>query len=118
MYPKDEVSGEGGPTVLLVDDDYETRLLLRRSLLAQGYRVLEAVDEMEAVELAARERVDCVLTDLEMPSLGALLAISRVYAALQDVPVAALDGDAEEGRRDDGLHLLHGTRGLRSLLRH
>jgi len=100
-------------TILLIEDDDETRCLLRRSLRAQGYRVLEAEDETEAAEMAAGGRVDAVLTDLEMPSLGRVLALAREYGPLRGVPVAALDGDSDEGPRPDGLHVLNGTHSLR-----
>jgi len=103
-------------TILLIEDDDETRCLLRRSLRAQGYRVLEAEEETEAAELATGERVDAVLTDLELPSLGRVLAISRGDGPLRGMPVAAIDGDADEGLRSDGLHVLNGTHNLPGLL--
>ena len=103
--------------VLLVEDDDETRALLMRSLRRQGFRVPAAEDEGEAMEVAARERVGAVLTDLQMPALDALLARIRTSAALRGVPAFAVDGDAEEGPRGDGLHVLGGSHRLRELLR-
>ena len=103
-------------TILLIEDDDETRRLLRRTLREGGHRVLLAEDEGEALEAAARERVDAVMTDSQMPTLGALLARLLTSEALRGVPVFAVDGDAEEGPRGDGLHLLNCAHRLRELL--
>lgn len=59
----------GGGVILVVDDDPAERTLLRRALELDGHRVLEAADGQEGLDLAASERPDLVLLDLEMPRL-------------------------------------------------
>lgn len=60
----------GKPTVLIVDDDAGIRIVMRRALEADGFQVLLAGDGHEALRLlAAAERVDVIVADLEMPHL-------------------------------------------------
>jgi diguanylate cyclase (GGDEF)-like protein/PAS domain S-box-containing protein len=61
-----------GSTILVVDDEPAIRRMVRRMLQPRGFVVLEAQDGADALrQLAAhRDRVDLVLTDLEMPELG------------------------------------------------
>lgn len=62
----------GTESVLLVEDDVQVRALTVRMLRAQGYRVVEAADGLEALEVFERERRDIALliTDVVMPRMG------------------------------------------------
>jgi CheY-like chemotaxis protein len=64
--------GEGRkPTILLVDDDAETRVLLKGVLEDEGIHVVGAAsDGAEAVELADSLLPEVVLMDLRMPRMG------------------------------------------------
>jgi CheY-like chemotaxis protein len=64
--------GEGRkPTILLVDDDAETRALLKGVLEDEGIHVVGAAsDGAEAVELADSLLPEVVLMDLRMPRMG------------------------------------------------
>jgi DNA-binding response OmpR family regulator len=55
------------PRILLVDDDYHFRTMLRTTLERMGHTVVEARNGAEAIDLYERERADLVLTDLVMP---------------------------------------------------
>jgi DNA-binding response OmpR family regulator len=60
----------GKTTALIVDDDPGIRTMMRRALEADGFVVLAAGDGREALRiLAAAERVDIIIADLEMPHL-------------------------------------------------
>jgi two-component system, NarL family, nitrate/nitrite response regulator NarL len=59
------------PTILLVDDDAETRALLKGVLEDEGIQVVGAAsDGAEAVELADSLLPEVVLMDLRMPRMG------------------------------------------------
>ena len=80
------------PTVLVVDDSEDTRLVLRRLLEARDYRVVEAADGCEAVEVALRECPGLILMDLNMPLMDGLEATRRIRECeglCQSVPVLA-----------------------------
>jgi len=57
-------------TILIVDDRYANRLLVRTVLVHAGHVALEAGEAMQALELAAERRPDLVLVDLALPGMG------------------------------------------------
>ena len=80
------------PTVMVVEDFEDNRFMMRRLLEMSGYRVLEAINGEEAVELAHRERPQLILMDLSLPQLDGLAATRRIRqnADLRDVPIVAV----------------------------
>jgi two-component system chemotaxis response regulator CheY len=100
--------------VLIVDDSPAMRGFIRRVLDSSGLEigaVFDAGDGLEALELLAREWVDVILTDINMPRMDgeafvASLAQSPAYAA---VPVIVISTDATTVRRQNLLAL--GVRG-------
>ena len=71
-------SNGAGPTVLVVEDFEDNRFMMRRLLEMCGYRVVEAVNGEQAVEVAAEERPDLILMDLSLPKLDGLAATRRI----------------------------------------
>jgi CheY-like chemotaxis protein len=57
-------------TVLVADDDCDTRLLVRTVLEHAGHAVVEAENGSTALSMAACNRPDLILLDLSMPSMG------------------------------------------------
>jgi two-component system cell cycle sensor histidine kinase/response regulator CckA len=74
--------------ILLVDDESMVRTVARRILEAEDYEVVEAGDGHEALELAAREPFDVLVTDVVMPRVDGLELISGL--ADRDEPVRAV----------------------------
>lgn len=85
----------GGPHVLVVDDDADMRLFLRRALEAAGFRVAEAPDGPEALALMqGPDPFDLVTLDLQMGQMHGLqvLNVMRSRIALADIPVVVATG--------------------------
>lgn len=80
------------PTVMVVEDFEDNRFMMRRLLELSGYRVLEAVNGEEAVDLARRERPGLILMDLSLPQLDGLAATRQIrqHAELRNVPIVAV----------------------------
>lgn len=80
------------PTILLVEDYPETRTMLRQWLETKGYRLVEAADGQEALDLAPLAHPDLILMDLRLPELNGIAATRRLraHAELRNVPVVAL----------------------------
>ena len=85
-------------TVLLVEDYADSRFMLGRLLEMSGYRVLEAADGREAVQIAERGCPDVVLMDLQMPVLDGFTATSiiRRIESTCRVPVIAVSAQSTE----------------------
>lgn len=58
------------PRVLLVDDDANVLIALRRTLQAEGYEIFTATAAPLALELMAVDPVDVVVSDHEMPGMN------------------------------------------------
>lgn len=66
-------------TALVVDDDSETRSLVKLILETEGYAVVEAAHGEEALGLIATNPVpDVIVTDLAMPILNGVALIERL----------------------------------------
>jgi two-component system, cell cycle response regulator DivK len=65
-------------TILVADDSADTRAVLSRTFSSYGYRVVEAGDGREAVEVALRECPDLIVMDLNMPVMDGLAATERI----------------------------------------
>ncbi len=79
----------GAAAILIVDDEPQIRRVLRTTLAAQGYTILEAGGGEEALASLRRERADLVLLDMNMPGLDGL-ETCRAMRAASDVPIIML----------------------------
>jgi two-component system, cell cycle response regulator DivK len=68
------------PTVLLVEDSDDTRVLLRKFLESKGYSMVEAADDREGVDAARRHHPDLVVMDLNLPALDGLSATKQILS--------------------------------------
>ena len=75
------------PTILLVEDEANQRLLYRMELEDEGYHVVTAGNGREALQEAERTRPDLVVLDLRMPGMDGLEALHRMLALNQSLPV-------------------------------
>ena len=80
------------PTVLVVEDFEDNRFMMRRLLEMSGYRVVEAVNGKQAVDMAGVEHPDIILMDLSLPMLDGLAATRRIREqnGLTRVPIVAV----------------------------
>jgi two-component system chemotaxis sensor kinase CheA len=96
-------------TILVVDDSITTRTLEKTILQAQGYRVLIAVDGVEALSVlrTAQWEVDVVVADVEMPRLDGfgLLAAMRADPRLKAIPAVLMTSRNQEADVKRGLEL-------------
>ena len=74
-------------TVLVVDDEPRIRRIVEMALGDRGYRVLTAPSAEEAQDVLERERVDAVVTDLQLPGRSGLELLSDIRRADRGLPV-------------------------------
>ncbi len=88
-----------GRTVLVVEDDYWTRLLLHELLEAHGYVALQARDALEAYQLTRDFRPNLILMDIQLPEISGLELVRRIKQnrSLHAIPVVAVTAMAMDG---------------------
>lgn len=65
-------------SVLIVEDSDETRAMLTRMLLGEGYAPIEARNGVEALEKFGEHSPDLIIMDLNMPHLDGLTTTERI----------------------------------------
>lgn len=83
--------------ILLVDRDDATRDAMEHALAAAGHEMLVADDATEALTLVRRQRVACLLLEIDLPGLRAEELLSRVLLEEPNLAVVAVTAanDAE-----------------------
>ena len=77
-------------TILIVDDEKNTREGLRRGLEPLGYEVRVAADAAEALDTLKSGDIDLMLTDLRMPGMDGLELIKRAQNASPETQIIML----------------------------
>ena len=88
--------------ILVVDDDNRLRDLLRRYLMAQGFRVTTAKDAATARDELASIAFDLIVLDIMMPGESGL-ELTRSLRQDDQVPILLLSARGESEDRIDGL---------------
>ena len=95
-------------TILIVDDSRAMRAMLTSTLEALAdCRVLEASSGFEAMRLLPREKVDLVLTDINMPDINGLELISymRDSPNYRDIPIIIISTEGSQKDIERGTQL-------------
>ncbi len=78
-----------GTKILVADDEPQIRRVMRATLSAQGYEIVDARDGEEALSKFAAEQPDLVLLDINMPRLDGIAACRQIRSR-SGVPVIML----------------------------
>ena len=81
--------------VLVVDDEVGVRTVVHAILSDQGYQVLEAGDPWEALEVAAAQPIDLLLTDVSMPRMNGYELAMRIESMRPDTKVLFMSAYVE-----------------------
>ena len=84
-------------TILCVDDSASIRQMVKMTLSAAGYEVIQAGDGAEGLAKARASTVHCVVTDLNMPVMNGLGLIRelRKLPAYKGVPIIFLTTESD-----------------------
>lgn len=93
---KDEAGSRGNETILLVEDDYIVRNLVRDVLKSYGYTVLEAACGSEALEICGNNKIDLLLTDVIMPEMSGGELSRRLLEMCPDVKILFMSGYTDD----------------------
>jgi DNA-binding NtrC family response regulator len=79
-------------TILVVDDEKSIRKALSEILVTEGYKVDEAVDGLEALNLIKARKYDCVLSDIKMPKLDGIELLEKLQVEGIQIPIIMISG--------------------------
>ncbi len=91
--------------LLIVEDNDENWDMLSRRLQRRGYEAVRAADGLQAVDMAASERPNLILMDVNLPLLDGLEATRRIKGRPEtgSIPIIALTAHAMAGDRERAL---------------
>ena len=82
-------------TILVVDDEPAIRDLLKYNLEREGYRIIEASDGIEGINVALEQKPDIILLDIMLPKLDGLSVCKRIKNSMS-IPIIMLTAKSEE----------------------
>ncbi|HZR06983.1 MAG TPA: hybrid sensor histidine kinase/response regulator [Myxococcales bacterium] len=87
------------PRILYIEDNPESRTLVRNVLEARGFDVLEASDGIAGIDLAISAHPDLILCDIEMPGIDGYETATRLrsYRGLDGCPIVVLTSHGDRG---------------------
>src|SRR4051812_13233037 len=87
------------PRILYIEDNPESRALVRNVLEARGFDVLEASDGIAGIDLAISAHPDLILCDIEMPGIDGYETATRLrsYRGLDQCPIVVLTSHGDRG---------------------
>ncbi len=90
--------------VLTVDDSRTILAMLHHTLSNAGYEVLQAEDGQQGLEVLDRERVDVVITDINMPVMDGIEFIKQVRRSgrYNSLPILILTTETSQDKREQG----------------
>lgn len=96
--------------VLVVDDSSSIRAIIKKIIKVSGFDVaefLDACDGREALSIMAANRVDLVLTDINMPNMNGLELITRIKENdhLASIPVVVVSTEGSEKKMAEAMAL-------------
>ena len=94
--------------ILIAEDSSTMRSLIVSTISAMGdYHLIEAANGFEALRILPREKVDLVITDINMPDINGLELISFIKnnPNYKETPLFIISTEGSEKDRDKGLSL-------------
>jgi two-component system, OmpR family, KDP operon response regulator KdpE len=93
---------ESGPAVLVIDDEPSIRALLRTSLGAEGYRVIESASGPRGAIDAGSHKPDVVIVDLGLPGMDGVDVIRHIRR-WSPMPIIVLSARTQEHSKVEAL---------------
>jgi len=97
MLPNEEKG-----TILYVEDNPDNRMLVRRILLSEDYKLLEAVNATEALEVLKNAKPDLILMDINMPDMDGYTLTAKIkkMPGFEQLPILALTANVMRGDKE------------------
>jgi len=91
--------------ILIVEDDFKSRKLLRDVLSASGYKTVEADNAEDGVKIAQESLPDLILMDIRLPGMSGIdaLRVLRSDAKTSAIPVIAVTASVMESQKAEAV---------------
>ncbi len=91
-------------TALTVDDSKTMRDMVSFTLKGAGYTIFEAEDGVKAMQVINGNKVDIIITDLNMPNMNGMDLIRNIRKnpSYATVPILMLTTEADAGKKGEG----------------
>ena len=92
-------------TILYVEDNIDNRTLVRRVLLSEDYKLIEATNGAEALQVLENTKPDLILMDINMPDMDGYTLTAKIKAnpGFERVPILALTANVMRGDKEKTL---------------
>ena len=94
--------------ILIAEDSATMRALIVSAIAAMGdYETVEAANGFEALRILPREKVDLIITDINMPDINGLELVSFIRGSetYRATPLFIISTEGSERDREKGLAL-------------
>ena len=90
--------------IMTADDSASVRQMVSFTLKQHGYDVVEAVDGKDALQKLQGQKVDMLITDLNMPNLDGIGLIkgARALPACRFIPIVMLTTESQDTKKQEG----------------
>ena len=91
-------------TILIVDDSLSMRQLVKMTLSGAGHTVIEAVDGRDALTKLNGQKINLIISDVNMPNLDGIGLVKEVKARneYRFTPIVMLTTESEQGKKTEG----------------
>jgi len=93
-----------GKTILIVDDSQSMRQLVKMTLTGAGHQVIEAVDGRDALSKLTGQKINLIISDVNMPNLDGIgrVKADKANPAYRFTPICMLTTESEQGKKAEG----------------
>jgi len=91
-------------TILIVDDSLSIRQLVKATLVAEGYGVIDACDGQDALNKLSGQRVNLIISDVNMPIMDGITFLRTLKSKPEHkfTPVVMLTTESQEAKKQEG----------------
>lgn len=90
--------------IMTVDDSASMRRMVAFTLKQHGYDITEAINGAEALKKLEKEKIDMMITDINMPELDGIGLVKKVRdnPAYKFIPIIILTTEGQAGKKEEG----------------
>ena len=86
--------------ILVIEDDFEVRTVIRRMIENEGHEVIEAPDGEVGTRIYREQSADLIITDILMPEKEGIETIIELRREFPEVKIIAISGGGKVGSSD------------------